>query len=108
MTGHSRSDDEESIAAAAFLAATQQAFPHAIAELVYLADERAQSISLTEKKMGNRRDSIVRNLGAIRSGQFPTNASSRSCPNCPALFVCGPVPSGRLQPEIRQVVGEGA
>ena len=106
-TGHSRSEDHESIGAAAFLAAAAQAFPQAIAELVYLADMQAQPILLTPKKLGNRKDTISSNLQAIRSGRFPTNASSFMCPNCPALFVCGPVPSGELQPEIRRASGDG-
>jgi hypothetical protein len=106
MTGHSRSEDGESIGAAAFLAAAAQAFPRASAELVYLADRQAQRITLTAKKMDNRRDAIQSNLGAIRSGQFPAKTSSFTCPNCPALFVCGPVPAGRLQPEIRPAGGD--
>lgn len=101
MTGHSRSEDGESIGAAAFLAAAAQAFPQAVAELVYLADRQAQPISLTARKIENRCDTIKSHLAAIRNGQFPAKASSFSCPNCPALFVCGPVPIGRLKPEIR-------
>lgn len=102
MTGHSRSGDGESTGAAAFLAAAARAFPRATAELVYLADRQTQAITLTAKKMDNRRADIQGNLRAIRGGQFPAKASSFTCPNCPALFVCGPVPTGRLQPEIRQ------
>lgn len=107
-TGHSRSDDGESIGAAAFLAATAQAFPQATAELVYLADMQAQQISLTLKKMDNRKDAIGSHLQAIRGGQFPTKASSFTCPSCPALFVCGPVPSGQLEPEIRHASRDGS
>lgn len=102
MTGHSRSDDGESVGSAAFLTAAAQAFPRATAELVYLADRQVQPITLTAKKMDNRRDTMHRSLNAIRGGLFPTKATSFTCPNCPALFVCGPVPTGRLQPEIRR------
>lgn len=106
MTGHSRSANAESLGAAAFLAATAQAFPKATAELVYLADKKSQDITLTAAKMNNRRSTIQSNLGAIRGGKFPTNASSFACPNCPAVFVCGPVPAGHLQLDIRQISGE--
>lgn len=107
-TGHRRSDDGESIGAAAFLAGAAQAFPQAIAELVYLADMQAQPISLTPKKLDNRKDTIAGHLQAIRGGRFPAKASSFTCPNCPALFVCGPVPSGQLEPEIRLASGDGS
>lgn len=107
-TGHSRSEDGESIGAAAFLAAAAQAFPQATAELVYLADMQVQLISLTPKKLENRKDTIGSHLQAIRGGRFPTKVSSYTCPNCPALFVCGPVPSGQLQPEIRHASGDGS
>ena len=107
-TGHSRSENGESIGAAAFLAAAAQAFSQATAELVYLADMRAQPISLSPKKLDNRKDDIGRHLQAIRGGRFPVRASSFTCPNCPALFVCGPVPSGQLEPEIRHAGGDGS
>lgn len=103
MTGHSRSGNEDSIGTAAFLAATEQAFPRATAELFYLADKESQTITLTRTKMDNRRSTIQSNLGAIRGGQFPAKTSSFACPNCPALFVCGPVPKGELQSGIRRV-----
>ncbi|WP_320534489.1 ATP-dependent helicase [Robbsia andropogonis] len=103
MTGHSRSEDDESLGTAAFLAAVERAFRDATAELVYLADRQERAIGLTSRKMANRRDTIVQNLDAIRSGKFPARASSYSCPNCPAFFVCGPVPQGRFRPEIREI-----
>lgn len=106
MTGHSRSGNEDGIGAAAFLAATAQAFPRATAELVYLADKQSKTIALTAMKMDNRRSTIQSNLGAIRGGQFPAKTSSFTCPKCPALFVCGPVPTGALQSEIRRVSDE--
>jgi hypothetical protein len=106
MTGHSRSEDDESISTAAFLAATQHAYPGATAALVYLADQQERTVSLTPKKMANRRSTIVQNLDAIRSGKFPTCESSHPCPNCPAFFVCGPVPQGQLRAYIRKVGGQ--
>lgn len=101
MTGHSKADGGDSIGAAVFLTAATQAFPSAIAELVYLADQQTETITFTDKKMGNRHTNIGEHLAAIRSGHFPANDSSFSCPQCPALFICGPVPWGQLQPEIR-------
>uniref|UniRef100_UPI00402BDF8D UvrD-helicase domain-containing protein n=1 Tax=Methylomonas sp. SPW-1 TaxID=3438877 RepID=UPI00402BDF8D len=103
MTGHCRSDSVDSIGAAALLTAASQAFPTATAELVYLADQQSETIGFTAKKIGNRHTTIGEHLKAIRNGHFPARSSSFSCPQCPALFVCGPVPLGKLQPQIRPV-----
>lgn len=100
MTGHSRSGSTDTVGSAVFLTAASQAFPNATAELVYLADQQSEIITFTAKKMGNRHETINEHLQAIRSGFFPAERSTFSCPQCPALFVCGPVPSGRLQPQI--------
>lgn len=102
MTGHCRSEYGESIGAAAFLSAATQASPRATVEFIYLADRQSQLITLTAKKMDNRRDAMFSSLDAIRGGIFPMKATSFTCPNCPALFVCGPVPAGMLHPIIRQ------
>ena len=103
MTGHSRSDGGDSIGAAALLTAASKTFSTATAELVYLADQQSETIRLTAKKIGNRHTTISEHLNAIRNGLFPARSSSFSCPQCPALFVCGPVPSGKLQSQIRPV-----
>lgn len=103
MTGHSRSDGSNSIGAAALLTAASKTFPSATAELVYLADQQSETIRLTAKKIGNRHTTISDHLNAIRNGLFPARSSSFSCPQCPALFICGPVPLGKLQSKIRHV-----
>jgi superfamily I DNA/RNA helicase len=103
MTGHSRSENGDSVGAAALLIAASQAFPTATAELVYLADQQSETITFTAKKIGNRHITISEHFEAIRNGHFPARSSSFTCPQCPALFACGPVPLGRLQPQIRPV-----
>jgi hypothetical protein len=35
-------------------------------------------------------------LSDIRGGKFRAEASDMTCPNCPAFFVCGALPSGTL------------
>ncbi|MCC6695148.1 MAG: PD-(D/E)XK nuclease family protein, partial [Candidatus Hydrogenedentes bacterium] len=96
-TGHERSDDAESVDAAALILAAQQAFPDAIVELIYLSDEKAAVVSMTAKKLEYRREKLNQFLKEIRLGQFPANPSSRTCPNCPAFFICGTTPDGKLQ-----------
>ena len=100
-TGHSRSEDGKSIGAAAFLAAAAEAFSGAKVELVYLADQKFLPLALKAREMDTRRRRMEDNLGAIRAGQFAANHSSFSCPNCPALFICGPVPAGVLSPDFK-------
>jgi len=97
-TGHSRSEDGKSIGAAAFLAAASEAFSGAKVELVYLADQKFLPLALKAGEMETRRRHMETHLGGIRAGQFVANPSSFSCPNCPALFICGPVPQGTLSP----------
>jgi superfamily I DNA/RNA helicase len=95
-TGHSRSMEIEDVGAAAFVLAARQAFPNAVIELVHLSDEKATTVSLTPKKLENRREKLAQFLTAIRQGQFPANPSAYACPGCPAFFICGPTPSGSL------------
>jgi superfamily I DNA/RNA helicase len=96
-TGHQHSDDAEGVDAAALMLAAQQTFPDAIIELVYLADAKTEPVSLSATKLENRRDKLSKFLKEIRSGRFPANPSPRTCPNCPAFFVCGPTPQGVLR-----------
>jgi superfamily I DNA/RNA helicase len=105
-TGHSRSEDAKSISAAAFLSAAAEAFPGATVELVSLADRQSTLVSLKTGEIATRRGYIESHLRAIRAGEFPSDPSSFSCPNCPALFICGPVPSGPLEIHL-QVAGAG-
>ena len=96
-TGHLRKTEAKDVGAAAFVLAAQQAFPEATVELVYLSDEVSQPLTLSAKELKNRRDKLADFLGAIRLGRFPAEPSVRTCPGCPAFFVCGPTPPGVLQ-----------
>lgn len=95
-TGHSRSREDKQIDTAAFVLAAQKAFPGAKVELVHLADQTITEPSLSDKELKNRQDKLSWVLQGIRSGQFPTENSRFSCPACPAFFICGPVPEGKL------------
>jgi len=95
-TGHSRSEDTKSIGAAAFLTAAAEAFPGAAVELVYLADQTTMPLSLKGGAIETQRRHMESHLQSIRAGEFPAEPSVFSCPNCPALFICGPVPGGVL------------
>lgn len=96
-TGHHHSGDTEEVEAAALIFAAKQAFPDASIELVCLSDQRTEPLSMSGTKLENRMEKLNNLLKDIRSGRFPAYTSSRTCPNCPAFFVCGPTPQGILQ-----------
>jgi superfamily I DNA/RNA helicase len=95
-TGHAPSKDGKDVGAAAFLLATRAAFPNAQVELVYLADSESKPLTLSAKELSNRQEKLGDIFRGIREGEFKTNPSDTSCPNCPAFFVCGGVPPGTL------------
>jgi hypothetical protein len=95
-TGHAPSRNSKDVGAAAFVLATQAAFPGVQVELVYLADAESKPLTLTPRELSNRQDKLVQIFRGIRGGQFRTEASDAACPNCPVFFVCGAVPPGTL------------
>lgn len=95
-TGHLRSAESKDVGAAALVLAARQAFPDAVVELVHLADQAARPLTLSPRELQNRRDKLAGFLADIRLGRFPANPSARTCPGCPAFFVCGPTPAGAL------------
>jgi len=94
-TGHGSSTDDDDVAAATFKIAAGNAAPGCVVELVYLSDEEIKPVAMTERVMANRRATAAELVANIRAGKFPTKPS-RTCPRCPAFFICGPVPSGAL------------
>ncbi|MBZ9739951.1 UvrD-helicase domain-containing protein [Mesorhizobium sp. CO1-1-4] len=96
-TGHMRSAESKDVGAAALILAVNQAYPGAVAELVHLSDGEASELSLSDRELKGRTDKLSKFLGDIRAGRFPAEISSRTCPNCPAFFICGPTPDGPLQ-----------
>jgi superfamily I DNA/RNA helicase len=96
-TGHMRSDEGDDVGAAALILAVRQAFPGAVAELVHLSDGETHPLSLSERQLTGRKDKLGKFLADIRAGRFPSDISPRTCPNCPAFFICGPTPDGPLQ-----------
>ena len=96
-TGHLRSAESKDVGAAALMLAVKQAFPGAVVELVHLSDAEAHPLTLSDRELKGRQDKLAKFLGDIRAGRFPAEVSLRTCPNCPAFFVCGPTPEGPLQ-----------
>lgn len=101
QTGHFRASEMDDVSVAAFLLAAQRAFPGASVELVHLSDQTVRPLDLTTKKLQNRREKLALFLERIRGGNFPAEPSARTCPGCPAFFVCGPTPAGTLKKSFR-------
>jgi superfamily I DNA/RNA helicase len=97
QTGHHRSAESDDVGAAAFVLAAQEAFPDAIVELVHLSDQKVRQIPLSPGQLKTRRGKLAQFLRDIRLGHFPADPSYRTCPNCPAFFVCGATPAGTLE-----------
>jgi superfamily I DNA/RNA helicase/Zn-dependent peptidase ImmA (M78 family) len=95
-TGHIRSTETKDLGAAiAILAVTGNCARGAV-ELVHLADEETTVLALSDKVLANRRKTLAYTLMGIRSGEFAPARSERTCPGCPAFFICGSLPEGRL------------
>ncbi|WIY69013.1 ATP-dependent helicase [Aquidulcibacter paucihalophilus] len=95
-TGHRRSKAGKDVGSAAFLLAARSAFPGAQVHLVHLADGSAEPVPLTDKEVANRKTKLEGFLEHVRQGRFPMERSEFTCPNCPAFFICGPVPDGEM------------
>lgn len=96
-TGYSRADDAKDLPSSALLLAAREQYGGAVVELVYLSEGSIAQAQPTEKILANRRNDIAATIRKIRDGHFPTEPDSRACPNCPAFFICGPVPSGTIK-----------
>ncbi|RFQ02162.1 ImmA/IrrE family metallo-endopeptidase [Pseudomonas putida] len=95
-TGHAPSNVGKDVGSAALILAVQSVFPDAELELLHLADAESKPLKLSSRELSNRQVKIAEIFREIRGGQFRTNVSDATCPNCPAFFVCGEVPAGAL------------
>ena len=97
QTGHYREDDVKEIDAGAFAIAVQQNAPGTQVQVLHLSDRETSDISFTDKSLKTKRKHLEEALSGVREGAFAPNVSLFTCPNCPAFFVCGPVPAGSFQ-----------
>jgi superfamily I DNA/RNA helicase len=93
-TGHRRSTDTKDSGAAALRLAANAEFAGAIVELVHLSDGGITPLPSSRGDGGRSKLSTI--FAGIAQGEFPTKPSTRTCPGCPAFFVCGAVPKGAL------------
>ncbi len=70
-------------------------------ELVYLADGHEPVVLvLKETALAKKAEQIAQTLAELVAGSYPMKESERSCPSCPAFFVCGPVPPGAVEKKL--------
>jgi hypothetical protein len=53
-------------------------------------------LEMTTRKLSNRLEALKGFGESIASGQFPPRPG-RTCPQCPAFFICGELPTGELK-----------
>jgi len=96
-TGRIRSKEDTDVGAGALVMAAQQHGPQTRVELIHLTDKAVTPIRLSTTVLKNRRQTLSEYLTGIRAGAFKAIPSERTCPRCPAFFICGPVSAGQLQ-----------
>lgn len=96
-TGHYREKDVKELEAAAFAIAVQHHAAGAEAQVLHLSDRRTSAIAISGRPLQTQRKHLEAALSGIRDGNFAPDASLFTCPNCPAFFVCGPVPPGSFR-----------
>jgi hypothetical protein len=96
-TGHASSKELETVATAVFTLAAHGAFPGCTVEFVHLSDATVRAASMKPKTLVNRQTTAEEALADIRAGRFPRDESPRTCPRCPAFFICGQVPDGAIE-----------
>lgn len=108
-TGHYREKDVKKLEAAAFAIAVQHHAAGAETQVLHLSDGRTSGITIAGRPLQTQRKHLEAALSGIRAGQFAPEPSSFTCPNCPALFICGPVPLGAFRKKFdgRLPVGSG-
>jgi superfamily I DNA/RNA helicase len=97
QTGHFREKDVKELEAAAFAIAVQQNSPGAEVQVMHLSDKRTSGIAISGRPLQTQRKHLETALSGIRAGEFAPSPSLHTCPNCPAFFICGPVPAGPFQ-----------
>lgn len=65
-------------------------------EAIHLTDGVLEDVSVSTKKLSNRRDKARAMLESIRLGEFPAKVNSITCPRCPHFFTCDAVAKGSL------------
>jgi superfamily I DNA/RNA helicase/Zn-dependent peptidase ImmA (M78 family) len=70
-------------------------------EFIYLSDgDEPVILELKPLALTKKAERLSETLSKITSGLFPMKESERTCPNCPAFFVCGITAPGPLEKKL--------
>lgn len=98
-TGHFAKKDAESIETKAFVLGTEARLETTVAEVVHLSDGTVTPLPMSTRKLGNARKRLDEIGHDILAGKFGTKTND-TCPLCPAYFICGKLPAGKLSKKI--------
>lgn len=95
-TGHVTKSSLTDAASTSMFFAARSSFPGSAIQIVHLAEDEPTPIEIETKKLNARRGAVDEVISAIVAGDLPPDRNSRTCPRCPAFFICGPLPEGTL------------
>ena len=96
-TGHRRSDEYDRLDYALYHLAGEARFGSGYTvEALHLTDETIETVTITGKKLTNRRSRSSEMLQSLAEGRFPPEIDAVTCPRCPHFFICPAAPSGPL------------
>jgi superfamily I DNA/RNA helicase/Zn-dependent peptidase ImmA (M78 family) len=97
QTGRKRSDEYDRLDYALYHLAGEARFGTRYeVEAIHLTDETVERVTITPKKLANRRNTSEALLTNLGRGWFPVEIDAVSCPRCPHFFNCAAVPAGPL------------
>lgn len=96
-TGYKRSNEYDQLDYTLYhLAGLQQFGDRFMLEAVHLTDNLTEPVSITDRKVSNRKIKAKEMLCNIAAGLFPAETDPVICPRCPHFFICNSVPGGPL------------
>ncbi|WP_050660553.1 UvrD-helicase domain-containing protein [Gallaecimonas pentaromativorans] len=97
-TGKKGSDEFDRIEYSLLLEAAERHFgPGTRVEVIHLAGETLEPVSVSNRKKNTRLGNAQSAMGSITQGHFPAKPDNRTCPRCPSFFICGTVPPGTIR-----------
>lgn len=96
-TGRKRGDEYDHLDYTLYQLAAESHYGTGFAfEALHLTDEAVEGVSITARKLSNRRAKSNTMLAGISDGHFPPQIDSVTCPRCPHFFICAATPGGDL------------
>ena len=68
-----------------------------VVEALHLTDNTMEAVTITAKKLDNRKNETNAMLAGINAGAFPPDPDAVTCARCPHFFICPAAPKGPLK-----------